>query len=133
MMTVQACGVRVSLPHAELVALHSTTSTMTLPSIRPTKRRKRSTALVEGDVDAANAVTHETVTKPKKSGGMKTQTRLIPLVPVIKEEQNTNKESIHEDDTFIIEDCDHADAGPDANGNSTGKVKLFGSIQRFIF
>ena len=133
MMTVQACRVHVSLPHAELMALHSTTSTMTPPSIHPTKRCKRSTALVEGDVDAANAVTHETVTKPKKSGRMKTQTILIPLVPVIKEEQNTNKKSIHEDDTLIIEDCDHADTGPDANGNSMGKVKLFGSIQQFIF
>ena len=80
-----------------------------------------------------NAVTHETVTKPKKSGGMKTQTILILLVPVIKEEKNTNKESIHEDDTFIIEDYDHADTGPNANGNSMGKVKLFGSIQQFIF
>ena len=99
MMTVQACGVRISLPHAELVALCSTTSTMMPPSTCPTKQCKRSTALVEGYVDAANAVTHDTVTKPKKSGRMKTQTILIPLVPVIKEEQNTNKESIHEDES----------------------------------
>ena len=99
------------------------------PSICPIKQHKRSTALVEGNVDAANAITHETVTKSKKSGRMKTQTILIPLVPVIEEEQNTNKESIHEDDPFVIEDCHYADASANANGNSTGKVELFGSIQ----
>ena len=133
MMTVQACRVHVSLPHAELMALHFATSTIMPPSVCPTKQCKRSTALVEGDVDVAYAITHETVTKPKKSGGMKTQTILIPLIPVIKEEQNTIKESIHENDTFIIGDCHYADTGANANGNSMGKVKLFGSIQCFIF
>lgn len=56
--------------------------TQTMTSIPPTKRRKRSSALVEDDLNAAEAVTHAQVTKTTKSGVTKTKTVLVPLVPI---------------------------------------------------
>ncbi|KAF8157947.1 hypothetical protein B0H34DRAFT_858828 [Crassisporium funariophilum] len=56
---------------------------------RPKKRSKKSTALVEGDLDGAEAFTHVTVTTITRSGATITKEVLVPLVPVIEERDNT--------------------------------------------
>jgi hypothetical protein len=72
--------------------------TMSLRSLPPAKRRKRSTALVEDDDEAAEAVTHEKVKKITRSGVTKIQTLLVPLVPVLEERENAAEVPAQQED-----------------------------------
>lgn len=56
---------------------------------RPKKRSKKSTALVEGDPDTAEAFTHETITTVTSRGVTVTQDVLVPFVPLIEEGENS--------------------------------------------
>jgi hypothetical protein len=66
----------------------------------PAKRRKRSTALVEDDVEAAEAVTHEEVTYITRSGTRRTKKVLVPLVPVVNKQQ---KPPVHQNDPIYFQ------------------------------
>ena len=61
----------------------------------PTKRRKRSTALIEDDLEAAEAVTHEKVTRTTRSGATRTKNIVVPLVPVVEQDKNASRDSTH--------------------------------------
>ena len=82
-------------PHTKCVVCIVPTSAMSPISAPPTKRRKRSTALVEDDLEAAEAVTHEKVTRITRSGVTKVKNVLVPLVPVVEQDENGSKHSIH--------------------------------------
>lgn len=77
---------------------------MSLPVGPPAKRRKRNTALVEGSVEAARAVTHENVTTITRSGAMKTKSVLVPLVPRVKQGATTSRDASHQADSSHFED-----------------------------
>jgi hypothetical protein len=68
--------------------------------VPPAKRRKRSTALVEDDVEAAEAVTHEEVAHITRSGARRTKKVLVPLIPVIDQQQ---KPRVHQNDPIDFE------------------------------
>jgi hypothetical protein len=76
----------IPLPHLYLGS-HFIGLTFTM-STKPAKRRRKNTALVEGDLDAAEAVTHEKVTTITPSGATEIRNVLVPLVPIIEERQN---------------------------------------------
>jgi hypothetical protein len=63
---------------------------MSPASAPPAKQCKKLTALVEGDVEATEAVTHETVIKITRSGATKRKTVLVPLVPITEPAGNTS-------------------------------------------
>ena len=91
---------------------------MSLALAPPTKRRKRSKPLVEDDIEAAEAVTHETVTKITRSGAAKKQTILVPLVPLTEHEEHEASSLPHPHDRmdlgggYVNADADaDADAG----------------------
>ena len=69
--------------------LHILSAMITLMLSRPTKRQKKSTLLVEDDIEAADAVIHERVTTVTKSGKTKTKNILVPPIPVIEQPDST--------------------------------------------
>jgi hypothetical protein len=89
---------------------------------RPAKRRKRSMVLVEDDVEAAEAVTHETVTEISRSGAAKVKNVLVPLVPVIENHEKTRFDASHHIDPLYFSSSEIADADADAD-NSTSPLK----------
>jgi hypothetical protein len=91
---------------------------------RPAKRRKRSTVLVEDDVEAAEAVTHETVTEISRSGATRVKNVLVPLVPIIENDEKTRFDASHHIDPLYFGSSDIADADADAAAdNSTSSLK----------
>jgi len=60
-------------------------------------QRKRSTALVEDDVEAAEAVTHEKITHTTRSGKTRVKTVFVPLVPVVEQEKPF-RAPVHQED-----------------------------------
>jgi hypothetical protein len=93
---------------------------------RPAKRRKRSTVLVEDDVEAAEAVTHETVTEISRSGAAKVKNVLVPLVPVIENHEKTRFDASHHIDPLYFSSSEIAAADADADAdadNSTSPLK----------
>ena len=60
----------------------------------PTKCHKRSTALVEDNIEAAEAVTHTKITHITRSGTRRTKTVLVPLVPLVEKEEKPSRASI---------------------------------------
>ena len=60
----------------------------------PAKRQKRLTALVEDDVKAAEAVTHEKVTHTTRSGTRRTKNVLVPLVPVVDKQEKASQPTV---------------------------------------
>ena len=57
---------------------------ITLMLSRPTTRWKKTTLLVEDDIEAAEAITHERVMTVTRSGKTKTKNILVPLIPVVE-------------------------------------------------
>jgi hypothetical protein len=82
-------------PHTKRVVWDVPTFIMSRISAPPNKRRKRSTALVEDDLEAAEAVTHEKVTRITRSGATKIKNVLVPLVPVVEQDKNATRVPIH--------------------------------------
>ena len=79
----------------------------------PTKRRKRSTALVEDDVEAAEAVTHTKITHITRSGTRRTKTVLVPLVPLVEKEEKPSRAPIDEiENNYEMPDLGEADPPP---------------------
>jgi hypothetical protein len=96
---------------------------MSFASAPPAKRRKRSTALVEDDVDTADAITHGTVTKITRSGATKIKTVLVPLVPIVDQEDKTLSGPVHEGAEINFSQYENADAGHNSP-SKTSKVVL---------
>ena len=91
----------------------------------PAKRRKRSTALVEDGIDAADAITHETVTRITRSGATKIETVLVPLIPISDKEERTLRGPVHEGNTLDFMQYENADAGQNSP-SKTSKVAIIG-------
>ena len=91
-------------PHGSLVTIDPIASPMTPTSGPSVKQRKRSTVLIEDDLDAAEAVTHENVTKRTRSGAVKTKTVLVPLVPVTEKQDGVLRGTVHLDNDFYFGD-----------------------------
>ena len=90
----------------------------------PTKCRKRSTALVEDDVEAAEAVTHMKITHIMRSGTRQTKTVLVPLVLLIDEEEKPSRAPINEiQNNYEMPDLGEADPPP-----KTSKVDAMISV-----
>ena len=78
---------------------------------------------MEDDFDAAEAVTHEKVTKVTRSGAKKIKNVLVPLVPVLATQENEPGVSIPQSDCI---DLGGAYENPDLERTSQrkkGKVK----------
>lgn len=82
----RTCGVRIPWsPHGSRNVLFKIIVTFNLTIMLPSKQCKTS-ALVEDNVDTAEAVTHETITETTKSGITRIKTVLVPLVPIVEKE-----------------------------------------------
>ena len=97
------------------------------------KRRKRSKPLVEDDIEAAEAVTHETVTQITRSCAAKKKTILVPLVPLIELEEHEASSPLHPGDrTAFGGMCHNANADADADTHwlplKTSKVDIIVDI-----
>ena len=64
----------------------------------PAKQYKRSTALIEDDLEATEAVTHEKVTKITRLGATKIKNVLVSLLPVIEQKENVFRGPDHHND-----------------------------------
>ena len=101
------------MPRAKPVVSLAPAPIMASTLAPPAKRRKRSTALVEDDVEAAAAVTHETVSHVTRSGTKRTKTVLVPLVPVIDKPENPSRAAVPHDNyidfqgNYEIPDYEH--------------------------
>ena len=116
-------------PHCIHVDLSATTPTMSIPLAPHAKRHKRSKLLVENDMEAAEAVTHEMVTRITRSGAAKRKTVLVPLVPQIEHEERNAMDPSHMVD-FGGMDCNaDADADADAGHRSLLKTSKVDMIQ----
>lgn len=89
---------------------------MHLNVLQPAKRRKRSTALVEDDVEAADAITHEKVTKISRSGTTKSKTIVVPLIPVVEQLEHISGASVHQDVPGDYQMPDHEERSPPQKG-----------------
>jgi hypothetical protein len=101
-------------PHTKRVVWDVPTFIMSRISAPPNKRRKRSTALVEDDLEAAEAVTHGKVTKITRSGATKIKNVLVPLVPLVEQDDNASRAPIHPHGSI---DFGSYDEGADQNNN----------------
>lgn len=93
-----------------------------MTSIPPSKRRKRSSALVEDDLDAAEAVTHARITKTTKSGVTKTKTVLVPLVP-IAEKGSTSAVNVDTNQSLDLGEFYQNTGHEDSSLPRSGKVR----------
>lgn len=96
--------------------------TQTMTSIPPSKRRKRSSALVEDDLDAAEAVTHAHITTTTKSGVTKTKTVLVPLVP-IPEKGSTSAVNVDTNQSLDLGEFNQNTGHEDSSLPRYGKVR----------
>ena len=117
-------------PHCIHVGLPATTPTMSVPLAPPAKRRKQFKLLVEDDMEAAEAVTHETVTRITRSGAAKRKTVLVPLVPRIEHKERNAMDPSHMVG-FGGMDC-KADADADAGHCSLPKTSKVDMIQHSV-
>ena len=100
---------------------------------RPTKRRKKSTLLVEDNVEASEAVTHQRIMMVTKSGTTKTKNILVPLIPVVETSASRyGGQDIRNDPV----DCEGNYNHPDVEHNFSqhkSKVKHVASFKLILF
>ena len=79
--------------------------------------------MVEGDLEAAQAVTHQTVVKITKSGAMKKKSVLVPLLPLTQPEKDDGGAAFCPADPghvgSVYENCS---PGPDADADADADV-----------
>ena len=91
-------------PHGSLVTINPIVSPMTPTSGPLVKRCKRSTVLIEDDLDAAEAITHENITKRTRLSAVQTKTVLVPLVQVTENQDGVLRGMVHLDNDFYFGD-----------------------------